>query len=233
MLGQFPTADDESLIPLRWIEAAFTHDSRLTTHDSGIRRAAADIARFGNDSTVIGMRVGRTLKNMEVMHGADLMKVAGRIRRLAYEEHPESIAVDAIGLGAGVVDRLREMEVEGVESVNVGLPAHDTERFLNRRAELYWGLRERFRVGDITIPPIPETEGLAEELAAIKYRITSRGQIQLESKDEMKKRGRGSPDRADMLAMLFDSTGDWAATLPQTNPAPSAAQKLRAEMTGW
>jgi len=199
-------------------------------------RMAVDIARFGDDSTVIGWRVGQELKNMEVVHGVDLMQTAGRIRTLAYELHPEGIAVDAIGLGAGVVDRLREMEIEGVEPVNVGLPAHDPERFANRRAELYWGLRERFRLGEIALPRLPDSDRLAEELASIKYRITSRGQIQIESKDQMKKRGQGSPDRADMLAMLYDSSLEWvyldnyerSSGTPYLTPA-----QFRDEMQGW
>jgi phage terminase large subunit len=257
VLGQFPSADDETLIPLRWIESAFKpdeqslkpgdpepaarchlHSSRITHHASRAPhkaspiRLAADIARFGDDDTVIGWRIGQDLQNMETMHGLDLMQVAGRIRLLAYELHPESIAVDVIGLGAGVVDRLREMEIEGVQPINVGRAAHDPERFANRRAELYWGLRERFRLGEIALPRLPDSDRLVEELASIKYRITSRGQIQIESKDQMKKRGTGSPDHADMLAMLFDSSLDWLP-VDITSPTASCAAHLRAEMHGW
>jgi len=98
VLGEFPDSDEEALIPLRWIEAAM--ERRLPAE--GMKRAAADVARFGDDSTVIGVRVGPVVTRLDVTRGADTMEVAGKIARLAYDEHPESIAVDSIGLGAGV-----------------------------------------------------------------------------------------------------------------------------------
>jgi hypothetical protein len=229
VLGEFPDAGEESLIPLRWIEAAMVRELPAEGHC----RLAAAVARFGNDSTVIGVRVGAKLTCMEVVHGADLMEVTGRIARLAYAWHPESIAVDSIGLGAGVVDRLREMEIAGVESVNVALPARDSERFANRRAELYWGLRERFRQGDIALH---QDEALSEELLSLRYRHTSRGQILMESKDDMKRRGLSSPDRADMLAMLFDGGGEIADYYLRDSPFDpgfSEVERLRAEMEQW
>jgi hypothetical protein len=160
------------------------------------------------------------------------MAVAGRISAIAYQHHPQAIAVDSIGIGAGVVDRLIELGIEGVEGVNVSRPAYDPERFANRRAELYWGLRERFRVGDIVIP---NDEKIIQELAAIRYLITSRGQIQIESKDQMKRRLESSPDRADMLALLFDGAADsllaWNPAIQEREPSPAA--HLRAEMRIW
>lgn len=239
VLGQFPNADDDSLIPLRWIESAETrtvnaiHDSRTAQHAAGIRRVAADVARFGGDSTVIGLRIGMELKRMDVVQGHELMDVVGRIANFAYEERPESIAVDGIGMGAGVVDRLRELEIQGIECVNSSHTANNPERFANRRAELYYGLRERFRLGEIALPRLPESEQLKEELASIRYRLTSRGQIRIESKEEMKKRGVHSPDRADMLAMLFDSSLDWIAGPQPRGQEQSPSARLRAEMSGW
>ena len=132
----------------------------------GEKRAAVDVARFGNDSTVMGVRVGPVVTRMDVIRSQDTMMISGRIRALAYEEHPASIAVDEIGVGGGVVDRTRETGVEGIVPVNVGRPAYDKERFLNRRAELYWGLRERFRSGEIQIP---RDEALKAELAGLRY----------------------------------------------------------------
>jgi hypothetical protein len=225
--GEFPSADDDSLIPLRWIEAA----SRRTLPKNSHRRMAADIARFGDDKTVIGIRHGPVITKLLPFHGLDTTKIAGHINRLAYEFHPEAIAIDSIGIGAGVVDRLYETGTEGVEAINVSLPAHDTERFLNRRAELYWGLRDRFRIGDIDIP---DNDLLIEELSQIRYQITSRGQIRIESKDEIKKRLGRSPDYADTVALLFDGAGAALFTYDYTRPlGPSAAQQLRDEMKGW
>jgi phage terminase large subunit len=233
VLGEFPDSAEDTLIPLRWIEAAaarWREEYRFGEGLTGVRRAAADVARFGGDWTVIGLRIGSVVARLEATQGCDLMEVAGRVARLAQEARPESIAIDGIGIGAGVADRLQELRIAGVEAVNVSLPAHDREHFANRRAELYWGLRERFRTGDITIPP---DEALCSQLAQIRYTYTSRGQVQIASKEAMRRRGHASPDHADMLALLFDSsTGEGFAWDEPSSP-PSAAARLRAEMEGW
>ena len=192
----------------------------------GVRRMAADVARFGGDATVIGVRVGATLTYLKAIRGADLMEVTGAIARIAFDCKPESIAVDSIGLGAGVVDRLVETNIQGVEPVNAALPARDSERFANRRAEMYWALRERFRSGEIALPP---EEEMKEQLASLRYRHTSRGQIQMESKEEMKRRGLHSPDHADMLAMLYDGGAEIGEFFLQPRPI-GRAERLRAEM---
>ncbi len=161
------------------------------------------------------------------------MEVVGHITALAFQDHPESITIDAIGLGAGIVDRLREKGIEGVIEMNVSKPAFNPERFANRRAELYWGLRERFRIGDIQLTEDPS---LAEELSSLQYRLNSRGQIQMESKEEMKRRLRRSPDRADMLALLFDPSSDWMTPRPGDRRIyipESPAARLRREMEVW
>jgi len=226
VLGEFPDADDEALISLRWVEAAMER----SLPPVGERRMAVDVARFGADCTVIGCRVGPVLVDMAVIHGADTMEVAGRIAAKAYQFHPQSIAVDSIGVGAGVVDRLVELGIEGVEAVNVALPAWDTERFANRRAELYWSLRELLRCGEIVLP---KDEHLRRDLASIHYKHTSQGKIQIESKDEMKRRGLASPDRADMAAMLFDGHGGGAAACAGAWPQSGPAEAMMREMEAW
>lgn len=226
VLGEFPDADDDALIPLRWVEAAMERSLPAI----GRRRMAADVARFGGDSTVIGCRVGPVLTHMEVVRGSDTMDVAGRIAAQAYAFQPETIAVDSIGIGAGVVDRLVELQIEGVEGVNVALPAWDTERFANRRAELYWGLRELLRTGGITLP---RDADLCRELTSIRYRHTSQGKIQIESKEEMKRRGLPSPDRADMVALLFDGALDGLSSDASVNIEAGPHEAFRREMQGW
>jgi len=226
VLGEFPRAEDSSLIPLAWIEAA--RDRTLPA--TGPRCLAADVARFGDDWTIIGLRHGPVLLNLWATKGADTTAVAGMIERLAYDEHPSSIAVDSIGIGAGVVDNLVQSQIEGLRPINVSSAALNTELFANLRAELYWNLRERFRTGDIVLKDDPL---LAEELAAIRYRFNPGGRIQIESKDEMKRRLGRSPDRADMLALLFDSSGEWLPATRTENRSESPASLLRAEMKVW
>lgn len=229
VLGEFPDTDEDTLIPLRWIEEAVEREVAASAE----RRAAVDVARFGSDSTVVGLREGDRVVRIDAIQGADLMEVSGRVMRLAYEVHPESVTVDVVGLGAGVVDRLVELGLDGLVPFNGGEAAHNPLRFANRRAESYWALRERFRTGDISIP---RDEELIEELAALRYQHTSKGQIKMESKDVMKRRGMKSPDRADMLSMLFDPAFDAppsADSAESARPESSRAEAFRAEMRGW
>ena len=110
------------------------------------------------------------------------------------------MCVDADGLGAGVFDRLVELG-HSVGEIRGGQAVIEPEDFINRRSEWYWNLRTLFERGEIDLDPL-DTE-LAKQLVAIKYKLTSKGQIAVESKDEMRKRGVASPDRADPLAYAF------------------------------
>jgi hypothetical protein len=107
------------------------------------------------------------------------------------------MCVDADGLEAGVFDRLVELG-HSVGEIRGGQAVIEPEDFINRRSEWYWNLRTLFERGEIDLDPL-DTE-LAKQLVAIKYKLTSKGQIAVESKDEMRKPGVASPDRADPLA---------------------------------
>ena len=152
-----------------------------------------DVARFGSDKTALCVRKGRKiLGKVETWRNKDTMQVAGIIKAkydkvAGYEtERPLEIMVDSIGVGAGVVDRLREMGLP-VRGINVAESASiDT---------LYHRLRK-----DVTIE---NDEDLIEELCAIRYEYTSLGKLKAESKDDMKKRGLPSPDLADAFCLTF------------------------------
>jgi hypothetical protein len=132
--------------------------------------------------------------------GDDTMATTGEVIR-ALRTHDAVIAkVDDVGVGGGVVDRLREQRHPAV-GLNGGQRPRDRQRFVNARAEWYWGLRERFEHGEIDIDPADEV--LAEQLCSIRYKLDSAGRIQIESKEEMRPRGIASPDRADALALAF------------------------------
>ena len=115
--------------------------------------------------------------------------------------------IDMIGIGRGVVDRGKELGKPFI-GINVASEASDTKAFVNLRAEAYWMLREDFQNGDIDLPSEEEGEEGAEDLAAqlvdIRYKRTSQGKIQIESKDELKRRTkRSSPDEADAIMLAF------------------------------
>lgn len=168
-----------------------------------------DVARFGDCETVVAGRRGETLLFLESWQGADLMQSCGRVVQLCGEWRPGRVVVDAVGLGAGVVDRLRELKAEGLSALQgttvvafeSGGRAARPEQYVSRRDEAYLALRDRFRDSQIALAV--RSGPLTGQLCALKYGFTSRGQIKVESKDELRRRGLSSPDHADAVALAF------------------------------
>ena len=160
---------------------------------------AVDVARYGSDHSVILRRRGLHIEEIRTFNGMDTMELAGWVAAAIREFQPAQTCIDEIGVGAGVVDRLREQGF-GVRGVNVAHAARQKDVFANLRAEGYWRLRELFAAGDLTIPPDQQLMG---ELAALQYSFDSQGRLLMEAKDDLKKRGLPSPDRADALMLAF------------------------------
>ena len=160
---------------------------------------AVDVARFGADRSVIMRRRGDCVEDIRVLRQMDTMQLTGWVSAAIRECNPAQVYVDEIGVGAGVVDRLRELG-HRVRGVNVSHKARQEGLFVNLRAEGYWTLRERFTSGRISIPADNQLVG---ELAALRYGYDSQGRIQMESKDAMRQRGLPSPDKADALMLAF------------------------------
>jgi hypothetical protein len=199
VLGEFPEISEDVLIPPRYVEAARTRDLAPGPH--GI--LGVDVARYGSDRTVFCLRRGPVARVIGDYTQQDTMTTTGQVVA-AYQEHDvDEIRVDGIGVGSGVVDRLGELGYDVVD-MQSGAAAIDNEHFLNARAEWWWGLRERFEQGDIDLDP--EDDDLASQLCTMRYTYTSRGQVVIESKDQMKRRGLPSPDRADALMLTATAT---------------------------
>ena len=208
ILGQFPESLEDTLIPLDGVRRATERWHASAPSDAEPWFMGVDVARFGADKTVLCLRRGVRLEEMHQISGADTMQVVGRVVDLARRHGVRAIFVDGAGVGGGVVDRLRELG-EPVVDVQVGASAQHKTRFANLRAELFWGLRERFRRDVISIPDDPE---LAGQLVALRYDYDSIGHIKIEGKPEMRSRGLPSPDKADALALAFmraPSLGVW------------------------
>jgi hypothetical protein len=148
---------------------------------------------------VIGHRLGPVARIIKVTRQEDTMTSTGRIIQALVDTGATEARIDAVGIGAGVFDRLNEQHQPAIE-MQAGQGAQNSERFLNARAEWYWGLRDRLESGDIDLD---RDEELTFQLSNIKYKPNSRGQIVIESKEDMKKRGLKSPDKADTIMMLF------------------------------
>lgn len=160
---------------------------------------AVDVARYGSDRSVILRRRGLRVEEIRTFSGMNTMELAGWVAAAIREFQPLQTCIDEIGVGAGVVDRLRELGF-GVRGVNVAQPARQKDVFANLRAEGYWRLRELFASGEITIPPDQQLMG---ELAALRYVFDSKGRIIMEAKEDLRKKGLPSPDKADALMLAF------------------------------
>ena len=170
-------------------------------------RVGIDVARFGDDSTVITFRRGRVLLKQVVLQGMDVAQVAGRAKNeiAAYAEKPEQIAVDTIGIGAGVADMLRAWFPDVVErgkvrqivvDVNAAIRQSDGIHY-NLRAFMWGEMREWLKTASIS-----NDQDLKSDLTALRY-LFKGGELLLESKEDAKRRGVHSPDRGDSLALTF------------------------------
>lgn len=198
VLGQFPDSAENSLIPLSWITAAQNRELEPARH--AMSKLGVDVARFGSDRSVIYHYHGGRIRLVSDRNGEATTVTTGRAIDAWRECRVTDINVDGVGVGAGVVDSLEEQGYP-VNDMQAGGGAEDSKLFINARAEWYWNLRGQFERGELDLDP--EDEELAAQLSALRYTYTRRGQIQIESKDDMRKRGMPSPDRADgvMLAV--------------------------------
>lgn len=161
-----------------------------------------DPARFGDDRTAIIRRQGRVAYDLEVYEKRDTMEVAGIVHSIIKKEKPDQVAIDVGGLGAGVVDRLIELgHGDVVVAINFGSSALDPNTYKNRRAEMWWETRNWLN-SDVPVM-IPDRDDLHTDLIGPQYKYDSHSRRQLESKDEMRKRGLRSSDTADALALTF------------------------------
>lgn len=203
VMGNFPTQGEDTLIPLLWIELAMERWEE--TEPGEPVEIGVDVAAYGSDKTVIAVRRGQRIEPLQVYSKKSTTETTGLTKRAADEYGTRVLKVDEIGIGRGVVDRLEEEGFDNV-GVNVSERSNDPERFHNLRAELWWNLRERLDPDTTRNPDplaLPPDDELLAELAAVKYKLTSRGQVQIESKEDMKKRLGRSPDRADAVVLAL------------------------------
>jgi len=204
-LGTFPATAIDSLIPLAYLEAAAEREPLKGEYGTIL---AVDVARYGDDRTVITAWQGPNLLGIRVFHGNDTMEVVGLCRQAKTDFGAAEIYVDTIGIGAGVADRLRELSVDAID-VNCAESASE-EGLYQLRDEIGWTLREGARTGQLSTSQADRehVDALNAEASSIKYRASfgSTGKKKIESKEEMKKRGMRSPDIYDSAAM-----GYWAS----------------------
>lgn len=195
--GDFPTAEDDQLIPLHLLEDAVVRE----VSESEPIVWGLDVARYGSDETVLCKRHGNVIVKFKGVRNYDLMQTAGWVAAQynEAEQKPKKIMIDVIGIGSGVFDRLREQGYP-VSAVNVAESAREKGKYMNLRSELYHRLKDFFVEGRSKIPNDSELIG---QTSSIKYHFDSSGRIAIEKKEDLKKRGLPSPDRADAAALTF------------------------------
>jgi len=170
---------------------------------TGPLKIGVDPARFGDDGTAIIRRRNRAAYSLEIHRKRSTMEIAGIVAAIIKREKPAQVAIDVGGIGAGVVDRLEELgHGEIIEAVNFGGASGDPERYRNKRAEMWWEMRDW--LADETLPVmIPDSDALHADVCGPRYRYDSNNRRILESKEDMRKRGLRSPDAGDALALTF------------------------------
>lgn len=193
--GEFPSQGDNQFIARDSVEEAAERET-LPDHHAGLIMGV-DVARFGDDTTVIWFRRGRDARSIPAikLKGKDNMQVANECAFWIDEHRPDAVCVDA-GNGTGVIDRLREMGYK-VKEVWFGAKAGQ-EEWADTRTELWAEMREWLKGGCI-----PNDSDLKADLVGPEYGFDKLERIKLESKEKMKKRGVHSPDSGDALAVTF------------------------------
>lgn len=213
VLGEFPLGDDDTLISRHLAEAAVARFGKVVASKRDPMFWGVDVARYGTDASTLAKRRGAVVPEpVKRWRGLDTMQLVGRIVKEWDEtpeaDKPEAIFVDVIGLGAGVVDRLRELELP-VVGINVAeTPNVLLVKAMKLRDELWMLARDWFMTRVVAMAEDPET---IEELVTPRVSYTSNGKTKIEGKDEMRSRGVGSPDGADAFCLTFARTGAIAA----------------------
>lgn len=237
--AEFPEDDGSTLIPLSQIDTADDLGGLLYERGQDWY-LGIDAARTGDDETSVVLRQGMEVGPQESWHGLDTMQSVGRIRELVEEtwalkpEQFEEVRVDIVGIGAGIGDRLRELGYP-VRDVNVGAEPSDRDKWANLRHELWWQLRNRFRDGRIApmeAGRFPGYDGHLDELAKaqlsdVKYTYKSDWTMPyIERKQDAKKRGVKSPDRAEAILLAFGN-------YPNGTGAPPAVIDMARAAGNW
>jgi hypothetical protein len=194
--GEFPSAGDDQFIPVYLVDDA-TQRPRYKDASAPII-IGVDPARFGADATVIAVRQGRDLNLIKRYRGDDTMEIVGRVIEAIEEFNPTLVVIDEGGLGAGIVDRLKEQRYKQVKGVNFGNKSTKPIMYGNKRAEMWGNMREWLKTASV-----PTDKLLKSDLTSPKVKPDSKGTIFLEGKKEMKARGLASPDAADAIAVTF------------------------------
>lgn len=198
LLCDFTASASDVVIPIDLVSAAAERE--LTERDVEGQPVilGVDVARFGDDRTVLCVRQGLWTRDVRTFTGLSTMEVANRVIDCINQYRPQAVFIDAGAMGAGVIDRLRQLQYQ-VSEVNFGEAALSTDRYANIRAEMYFKCRDWLTSGGA----LPKNAELKTELSTVEYKFNPSGRIILEPKEKLKERTGKSPDLADALVLTF------------------------------
>lgn len=193
--GQFPSIGERQLINAAKIDEALKYEAEGFEYMPLL--LGIDVARFGDCETILQFRQGRKVYEPIICPTMDLMKTASFAAEMISRRKPMVVTVDEIGIGAGVLDRLRQLGF----SVMGGNSGHmsDNPRYLNKRAEAYFALKEFVEAGC----ELPKDKLLIEDLRMLSYDFTDKGRLRIDRKQDFIDEFGRSPDRGDALALTF------------------------------
>lgn len=199
--GDFPSASSMQFISMEDIEACLAYRAEPQRHQPII--LGIDVARFGDDRTVMIVRHGQKVYHPQVFRGLDTMSVAGKSMDLAAQVRADYVVVDGTGLGAGVVDRLKQLRIQSrVIDINFASKAVDEKSYSNKRTEIWGRMRVALKKHSTELPDVQE---LIDDLIAPEGVYCDKGMM-IEKKERTKDRGLASPDIGDALALTYEIT---------------------------
>lgn len=222
VLGEFPVQSGElGLIPAVWIRAAMDRSlAPAEPNQLGVDCGA------GGDASCTAHRKGPVVRIISEDHNPNTMETAGKVAEELRVTGAYCAKIDKIGIGAGIVDRGVELGLPFI-GINVGekptcicaelppvqkgmhSPNCNVSRFVNFKAQCWWEVRDRFEEGQMDLDPLDEDT--VAELTSLRYKRTSSGKIQIESKEEAKRRGIPSPNRAEAVMLAYAEPRDISA----------------------
>lgn len=195
--GIFPRTSTAQFIPVDLVEAAVDRKVAIDSFRYAPILIGVDVARFGDDQTVILVRQGEHIHDLKKYREKDTMQVVGLTAEAVGKFKPQGIFVDSVGIGSGVVDRLRQLGYKVID-VNSGRNAINDKIYHNRRAEMWGKMRDWLETGSL-----PVDQEMQDDLIGPEYGFDKYNRYQLEKKEDMKSRGLASPNCADALALTF------------------------------
>lgn len=198
-LGAPVNQGDTKLIAVKDVRKAMQNRIALSTSPLIV---GVDIARFGDDKTVLCFRKGRYCYKLEEYAHLDSVEVANRLTAIIQDLKPARIFIDAGNTGAAIYDILKDRGYgKTVRAINFGSKAINDDRYFNKRAEM-WALANDW-LKDENLVQLVNDDELLDDLCSVNKAYDSKGRLQLESKDKVKERIGRSPDKADAFVLTF------------------------------